>query len=454
MAINAQIPLGIQQLQLPQQDPNAGMNALARAMQIRGLQQEHEVNALKADEYRRTIAETNALNEAYKGALGADGVVDRNRLYSTLAERNLGARIPDIQKKFLDTDKAKFDTQKAAFEGYKNFQTTLGSHFNNPNVTKQDVIGSVAGLVQSGSFDGATAQKLVASLPDDPQQLRMALRQIITSQMTPEQMLTVFAPKPTEVDNGQQKFFRDTNPNSPTYGQVTGGAAVQKLETPDAVLSARTSEANNRRSVNAQLENAKATRDAAKTQADATRDAAAIKDRRDAEMKLADDYRTESKGWAETSTAMKKVMAAIETADKNPGSALSAGTGFMKLLDPNSVVRETELGLALNASGWFDRALNVANTLQHGRIMTAEQQKNLRSAAQTLFEEAKVAQREVDASYERRARDYKLDPKRVIVDRGQNAPRDARNGPREVSGRVTEGPSLFDQADAILRGGK
>jgi hypothetical protein len=92
----------------------------------------------------------------------------------------------------------------------------------------------------------------------------------------------------------------------------------------------------------------------------------------------------------------------------------------MKVLDPNSVVRETELGMALNASGWFDRATNIANTLANGRTMTAEQKKNLKSAAEDLFEEAKSAQREIDAAYQKRATDYGADPKRVIVDRGQN----------------------------------
>ncbi len=120
---------------------------------------------------------------------------------------------------------------------------------------------------------------------------------------------------------------------------------------------------------------------------------------------------------------MKKILGAINTADKNPGSALAAGTAFMKLLDPNSVVRESELGMALNASGWFDRATNIASTLQSGKIMTATQQKNLRAAAEDLFEEAKAAQLEVDGAYRKRATDYGADPARVIVDRGQNAKR-------------------------------
>lgn len=43
--------------------------------------------------------------------------------------------------------------------------------------------------------------------------------------------------KPTEVNTGQQKFFTDTNPNSPTYGKQTGGAPVQLQASPEAVMT-------------------------------------------------------------------------------------------------------------------------------------------------------------------------------------------------------------------------
>jgi len=170
-----------------------------------------------------------------------------------------------------------------------------------------------------------------------------------------------------------------------------------------------------------------------------TREGIVGKKIQDVELKLQDDYRTESKGFGETATAMKKVLGAIETADKNPGSALAAGTAFMKILDPNSVVRETELGMALNASGWFDRATNIVNTMQRGRTMTKEQQANLKAAANDLFEEAKAAQREVDAAYHKRATDYGADPKRVIVDRGQGKQRPAP--PPTLADRVSQIPA-------------
>ena len=183
-----------------------------------------------------------------------------------------------------------------------------------------------------------------------------------------------------------------------------------------------TSIENNKRSTGAQYAIAAAGRDQAGATRDAARIAADSKRIQDVEMKLADDYRVESKGWAETATAIGMVRAALKTATTNPGSALAAGTKFMEILDPTSVVRESELGMALNASGWFDRATNIANQLQSGKVMTPTQAKNLEAAADALFKEAKTAQLEIDKAFETRAKSYGANPKNIITDRGQNKP--------------------------------
>lgn len=137
------------------------------------------------------------------------------------------------------------------------------------------------------------------------------------------------------------------------------------------------------------------------------------------ELKLADDYKAQSKAFQETARQIGIVNSALKTATTNPGSALAAGTSFMKILDPNSVVRESELGMALNASGWFDRASNIGNQLAAGKIMTKSQAANLERAANDLFREASLAQQKIDAAYTDRARKYGADPSNVVMDLGQ-----------------------------------
>jgi hypothetical protein len=139
------------------------------------------------------------------------------------------------------------------------------------------------------------------------------------------------------------------------------------------------------------------------------------------EIELNKQYTSESKGFIETKIAIDKAKAALKDAATNPTAGLSAGTAFMKILDPQSVVRETELAMALKSSGWFDSATNVANTLQSGKtILTPTQITNLNKTIDGLFEEVKAEQRIVDAGYTTRAKSYGLDIKNIITDRGQN----------------------------------
>lgn len=140
----------------------------------------------------------------------------------------------------------------------------------------------------------------------------------------------------------------------------------------------------------------------------------------DLEMKLSDDYAKQSKAFQETARQMGIVNSALDMATTNPGAALAAGTSFMKILDPNSVVRESELGMALNASGWFDRAANVGQMLKSGRVMTKAQVDSLRREAGALFREAAAAQKKVDAQFSARARRYGADPQNIILDLGQS----------------------------------
>jgi hypothetical protein len=247
MPINASIPLGVQPMQLPMPDPNQGMNALARAMQIQGAMSQNELAKYSLGRAQRQDQESNAIADLVRGGIDPMTPEGQAKLYGAAplsAEGFLKGRLEtkNLQSQIGERDsKAKNEAFQRAKQGYGVFQQVVGAHFNNPNATPQYVANSVQGLVQAGLLEPTVGERLVASIPQDPTQFRSFLNDVLKAQMTPEQLLTAFAPKPTEVDNGQQKVFRDTNPNSPTYGQVTAGAPVQKVATPGEVLSAETS---------------------------------------------------------------------------------------------------------------------------------------------------------------------------------------------------------------------
>lgn len=403
--IDSRIALGFQ----PQTQLENPVNQLAKILQVQNMQMQNEAGRYDMELKRSDREQNNKLMQFLATNPDLNTPEGRRGLYEAAPLKADG-----ILKSRSETAKAGTDAEAATFklanDRYTAYKKTLGALSADPMLTKEKVIQAGQELVSAGILPAAMLQNAIGNLPDDPEAIRASLRQGLASQLTPEQVFTVFSPKPEKIDNGQQIITRDMNPNSPTYGQNTGGAPVQKLQTPDSIASNATA---------IRGQNLKFQTD---SQANTVAGQAIVSKKiQDVELKLQDDYRTESKGFAETSTAMKKVLSAIETADKNPGSALSAGTAFMKILDPNSVVRETELGMALNASGWFDRATNIVNTLQSGRVMTETQKTNLRQAAKDLFEEAKASQREIDAAYEKRAREYGADPQRVIVDRGQRS---------------------------------
>lgn len=217
------------------QDP---LNAMARVMQVQAAQQQNQLGAMKADEYRTGVERKNKLN-AILGGFAPDATPDA--ISSALVRGGYLDEAKSFTESTAKASKDKRDGEKTGFDlakdRYSTYQKTAGALFNDPQVNKPKVLQAVSGLVTAGVLQADMAERLAASLPDDPAALRQALRQAVATQLTPEQMLTAFAPKAEKIDNGQQIGFRDTNPNSPTYGQATAGAAVQKQQTPDSAAS-------------------------------------------------------------------------------------------------------------------------------------------------------------------------------------------------------------------------
>jgi hypothetical protein len=162
-------------------------------------------------------------------------------------------------------------------------------------------------------------------------------------------------------------------------------------------------------------------RDAAKTQADATRAAANAQRDQATEMKLADDYRAQSKSFQESKSAYEQLNSTLASATTSPAATLAAATKFMKILDPGSVVRESELGMALAASGVLDRAANYISTLQSGQKLTKTQAADFKRVSDQMFAAAQGVQKLIDADYQGKAKQYGLRPEMVVQELGQNS---------------------------------
>lgn len=202
------------------------VNALAKMMQVQNLQQGGQLNALALEEKRQGIEDQNFLRSALS-APGADP-------YKVLLQRGKVKEAGDYRNSQLETDKKSFDLNKERFGVVRR---AAASFANDPTISRDKVLSALQAYSVGGVVPEHLASSFAKELPEDPAQLKAMLLNFAKQDLSSEQLFTLFAPKATQIDSGQQISFRDTNPNSPTYGQVTGGAPVQKLQSPDSVAS-------------------------------------------------------------------------------------------------------------------------------------------------------------------------------------------------------------------------
>jgi hypothetical protein len=127
------------------------------------------------------------------------------------------------------------------------------------------------------------------------------------------------------------------------------------------------------------------------------------------ELALKQDFRSEPiyKDYQDMQSAYKQIKAGVAAA--NPVGDLAAATKMMKLLDPSSVVRESELGMAMAATGKMDRLQNYIDMQIKGTKLTPQQRSEFSSLADDLYEAAGQAYNQKRSEYEGIGERYKLD---------------------------------------------
>lgn len=105
-------------------------------------------------------------------------------------------------------------------------------------------------------------------------------------------------------------------------------------------------------------------------------------------LKLRGEFRSEPiyKAHQEVKSAHSQITAALKQA--TPAGDLAGATKLMKILDPGSVVRESELGMAMAASGAMDRMQNYATNVINGTKLTPTQRKDFQALSDALLNES------------------------------------------------------------------
>jgi hypothetical protein len=137
-------------------------------------------------------------------------------------------------------------------------------------------------------------------------------------------------------------------------------------------------------------------------------------DKRKQEGDLRKEYNAlpDIKAYNEVNTAYNQIK--VATQKPSPANDLAAATKFMKLLDPNSVVRESELIMAVQASGLSDRIANTGNRILNGEKLTPTQRKDFFDAATQFFKIAEDKKNKIDTQYTNIGIESNLNYKNVI----------------------------------------
>jgi len=373
----------------------------AQYAQMQQLEQGQRTNALaqmKMDEYQRGIQEQNAL----RGLYGA-GIDQSSPEFLT----KLGAISPTAaqahQKSTLEAKKTQAEIAKAQEDVRTSQNKALGQGLLIALKDPSDAgLDQAFGLLDAQKIDTKPFRAQFAQIAD-PAARKSLIQQYVTGTEEGRKALEFVQPKPEKIDLGGKVVTIDINPNSPTFKQQITEAA--KTQSPDSAAS-----------VAASLANAAATREVAK----ATRESATAQRDQATEMKLADDYRAQSKDFQAVNAAYKQISSTLDKATTSPAATLAAATKFMKLLDPGSVVRESELGMALQASGVIDRATNYYNILAKGKVLTPTQVEDFRNITNQIYGAAQQVQKQIDADYTAKAKAYNLRPENVVQKMGQD----------------------------------
>ena len=140
------------------------------------------------------------------------------------------------------------------------------------------------------------------------------------------------------------------------------------------------------------------------------------------EEKLRKEYQGRTKVYGELGTTYQNMQSSA-AAKTGPGD-IALITGFMKMLDPGSVVRETEFATARDTAGLYERLKNQATKLESGQLLGLDsKQRN---------EYVNLAKQYLDSSQKKAGEDktalgvvvknYKLNPDNVFGPAPKAAP--------------------------------
>jgi hypothetical protein len=170
------------------------------------------------------------------------------------------------------------------------------------------------------------------------------------------------------------------------------------------------------------------------------------------EMKLGGAFKGEPiyKDFSDMKSSFSQVVSSLGAG--TPIGDVAGATKIMKLLDPGSVVRESELAIAMQAAGRMDRLQNYFNNMITGEKLTPTQREDFKALANELYAAAGDAYNKKRAEYEQFGTAYGFKNLNTALGPAANIPSLVRKTPGGGGGgRTSTGPRLVTGPDGVVR---
>jgi hypothetical protein len=130
------------------------------------------------------------------------------------------------------------------------------------------------------------------------------------------------------------------------------------------------------------------------------------------EEKIRKEWQGRSKMYSELQGTFNTLQASASSAN-GPGD-IALITGFMKMLDPGSVVRETEFATARDTAGLFTQLQNRLEKAKNGQLLNPEQRQEYVALSQKYLDSAQKKANQEKKDLGIVVKNYKLNPENVF----------------------------------------
>jgi hypothetical protein len=158
------------------------------------------------------------------------------------------------------------------------------------------------------------------------------------------------------------------------------------------------------------------------------------------EEKIRKEHQTRTKVYGELQGTFSNIKSSADTGN-GPGD-IALITSFMKMLDPGSVVRETEFATARDTAGIYTQLQNRLEKAKNGQLLNPNQRKEYVALAQKYLESAQKKAGEEKVALGVIVKNYKLNPDNVFGPEETTAP--------VSGGRGTVNPPTVEQRNVTV----